>query len=104
MRFAALGLALGALAGPAAAEIAPGGERPAGPSQGQAPTRVGAELEGEVGARCWQEGREIVSENAFATAAIPPGLREQAINLRGRDRSAVLLPLGQTFCLLTVSP
>lgn len=61
-------------------------------------------LEGTVRARCWQQGREILSEVDFASAAIPPGLREQAISLKGSGRTAVLLPFADTFCLLTVSP
>ena len=90
------------------AEISTGGERPLaqsqGPGQGQTPARVGSELAGDVRARCWQAGREILSEAEFVGAAIPPGLREQAINLGGSGRQAVLLPFGDTFCLLTVRP
>lgn len=90
------------------AEISTGGERPPAQSQnqnqGQTPTRVGRELAGDVRARCWQEGQEILSEADFANAAIPPGLREQAINLGGSGRQAVLVPFGDTFCLLTVRP
>ena len=114
MRGAAFGLVLllGLASLPAMAEISTGGERPLAPShnagqssgQGQMPTRVGAELAGEVRARCWQEGREILSEADFATASIPPGLREQTINLEASGRQALLLPLGDTFCLLTARP
>jgi hypothetical protein len=100
MRAAAFCLALGLCAGPAMAEITSGGERPPAASG----TRVGAELSGDIRASCWQEGREIVSEANFANGAIPPGLREQAINLEGSGRRAVLLPIGDTFCLLTVRP
>jgi len=102
MRSAALCLALVLVAVPAVAEITAGGERPR--DQGQAPTRVGNELTGEVGTRCWQQGREILAETNFATASIPPALREQAINLGGNSRHAVLVPFGDTFCLLTVHP
>jgi hypothetical protein len=111
-RCAALGVALALVCGlaslPALAEISTGGERQLAQSQsqgqGQTPTRVGSELAGDVRARCWQEGREILSEADFTTAAIAPGLREQAINLGGGGRQAVLVPLGDTFCLLTVRP
>lgn len=96
-------LVLALLAFPATAEITSGSERPR--DRGQTPARVvGNELTGTIGTRCWQEGREILAEADFATASIPPGLREQAINLAGQDRQAVLLPLGDTFCLLTVRP
>ncbi len=110
MRFAAFCFALGLSAAPAMGEITPGGERPQAASrgqsasQGQTPTRVGSELSGDVRARCWQQGREILSETDFANAAIPPALREQAINLAGSGRQALLLPFGDTFCLLTVRP
>ena len=102
MRLTVVGLALSLVAFPAVAEITSGGERPR--EQGQTPTRVGSELAGEVGTRCWQQGREILAESDFATASIPPGLREQAINLASNGRQAVLLPFGDTFCLLTVRP
>ena len=97
-------LALGA--GPALAEIMTDGTRPAVGSRVVGSTGAGlaSSLEGDVRARCWQQGREILSEANFATAAIPPGLREQAISLDGSGRTAVLLPLADTFCLLTVSP
>jgi hypothetical protein len=91
-------LALLLAATPAAAEITASGERPAAGEQ-----RVGS-LEGDVRVRCWQEGREIVSEAAFASATIPPELRERGIRLDGGGRTAVLLPLADTFCLLTISP
>ena len=104
MRSTALCFALVLGAAPAMAEISTAGERPLAASQGQTPTRVGGELAGAVLARCWQEGREILSEADFATASVPPGLREQAINLGGGGRKAVLLPLGDTFCLLTIRP
>lgn len=102
IRSAALCLALVLVAVPAAAEITAGGERPR--DQGQTPTRVGHELAGEVATRCWQQGREILAETGFATASIPPALREQAINLAGNSRHAVLVPFGDTFCLLTTHP
>lgn len=102
MRSAAVCLALVLVAVPAVAEITPGGERPR--DQGQTPTRVGNELAGEVGTRCWQQGREILAETDFAEASIPPALREQTINLAGNGRRAVLVPFGDTFCLLTVRP
>jgi hypothetical protein len=102
MRLTTVWLALLLVAGPAAAEITSGGERPR--DQGQTPTAVGNELAGDVRTRCWQEGREILAEADFANASIPPGLRELSINLAGDTRRAVLLPFGDTFCLLTVSP
>jgi uncharacterized protein (DUF1501 family) len=87
-------------AGPVAAEITSSGSRVGGGVASSATTS----LEGDVRARCWQQGREILSEADFATAAIPPALREQAISLRGRSRTVVLLPFADSFCLLTVSP
>lgn len=94
----ACSLALGA--GAATAEITNSGSRVVG---GTASSAMGT-LEGDVRARCWQQGREILSEAEFAAATIPPPLREQAISLQGRSRSVVLLPFADTFCLLTVSP
>jgi hypothetical protein len=103
---ACLAFALTLGAGPAMAEITTGGTQPAVGSRvvGSTGTTIATSLEGDVRARCWQQGREILSEANFATAAIPPGLREQAISLDGRGRTAVLLPFADTFCLLTVSP
>jgi hypothetical protein len=103
-RFAPIALAICLVTAPAVAEITTGGERPRVASQGQSPTVVGAELAGDVRARCWQEGREILAEADFQRGAIPPGLREQAIQLEGRGQRVVLLPFGETFCLLTVRP
>jgi hypothetical protein len=100
---ACLALAVTLGAGPALAEITSGGTQAAVGSRVVGATGT-ASLEGDVRARCWQQGREILSEANFATAAIPPGLREQAISLDGRGRKAVLLPFADTFCLLTVSP
>lgn len=102
MRSTAVCLALVLLAVPALAEITSAGEGPR--EQGQTPTRVGNELTGEVGTRCWQQGREILAETGFAAASIPPALREQAINLASDSRHAVLVPFGDTFCLLTIHP
>jgi hypothetical protein len=93
-----LGLALLVAAMPAAAEITASGERQ------PVASRTATSLEGNVRARCWQEGREIVSEADFARAAVPPELRERGIRLEGGGRTAVLLPLADTFCLLTISP
>jgi hypothetical protein len=100
---ACLAFALMLGAGPALAEITTGGTQPAVGSRAVGGTGT-ASLKGDVRARCWQQGREILSEANFATAAIPPGLREQAISLDGSGRTAVLLPFADTFCLLTVSP
>jgi hypothetical protein len=101
---ACLAFALTLGAGPALAEITTGGTQPAVGSRAAGGTGTAASLKGDVRARCWQQGREILSETNFATAAIPPGLREQAISLDGSGRTAVLLPFADTFCLLTVSP
>lgn len=95
-------MALALAATPALAEIATGGERVATGSP--VATGLTGSLEGTVRARCWQQGQEILSEADFASAAIPPELREQAISLKGSGRTAVLLPFADTFCLLTVSP
>lgn len=100
----ALVLALGAF--PAAAEIETGADRP---TPSPSPTRVGdggsaGSLAGDVRARCWQHGSQIFDVADFASAAVPPELREQAVSLKASGRTAVLLPFADTFCLLTVSP
>ena len=100
---ACLAFALTLGAGPALAEITTGGTQAAVGSRVVGATGT-ASLEGDVRARCWQQGREILSEADFASAAIPPEMRAQAISLKGSGRTAVLLPFADTFCLLTVSP
>ena len=103
---ACLAFALTLGAGPALAEITTGGTQAAVGSRVVGGTGPGSasQLEGDVRARCWQQGREILSEADFASAAIPPEMRAQAISLKGSGRTAVLLPFADTFCLLTVSP
>jgi hypothetical protein len=101
LAMALLGLVLALAGGELRAEITAGnGRTVGGPSAGAG---IGS-LDGEVRARCWQHGNEIVDVGAFAAAAIPPELRQQAISLEGAGRTAVLLPFADTFCLLTVNP
>ncbi len=93
---------------PARAEIETGPDRA---TPAPSPTRVGdgvtgtaGALAGDVRARCWQHGNEILDVTDFASAAVPPELRAQAVSLRASGRTAVLLPFADTFCLLTISP
>lgn len=96
-------LLLALAAAPASAELAvnSGGARP------QAAGLTPGALTGSVAARCWQEGQEVLSEGDFASAEIPPGLRERALSLKGAGadaRTTVILPLADALCLLTVRP
>lgn len=108
-RFAAmagLALTLALAAMPAAADIETGADRA---TPAPSATRVGeggsaGSLDGDVRARCWQHGSEILDVTDFASAALPPELREQAVSLKASGRTAVLLPFADTFCLLTISP
>ena len=85
---------------PALAEVAVGGGRDAG-----AATRPGA-LEGRVAARCWQEGREVLALDDFGAAEVGTKLRELALGLQddAGARRAVIVPLADSLCLLTISP
>lgn len=100
----ALGLAVAALALPATplAEVTIGTER----SAGVAATRPGA-LQGQVTTRCWQEGREILAIEDFAQAEVGLELRERSVSLAqagAAGRTAVIVPLADALCLLTIRP
>lgn len=99
----ALILALGLPAAAAKAELAIGSQR----SAAAMAAGVGA-LEGQVSARCWQEGKEILAEGNFTSADIGQDLRAQAVYLQSggsmAGHTAVVLPIANALCLLTVRP
>lgn len=94
-----------ALAGsPARAELALGAKGGADRTAGIG-TGLGA-LEGRVAARCFQQGREVLALDDFAAAEVGTRLRELSLGLQGGagKRSAVIVPLADSLCLLTISP
>lgn len=99
----ALGLAMMASAGDARAELTLESQRAAAALA----AGVGA-LKGTVSARCWQEGREILAEGDFTSADIGQDLRARALFLQSggtlAGNTAVVLPIADALCLLTVRP
>lgn len=99
----ALALALALAAGSARAELTLESRRSAAAQA----AGVGA-LTGTVSARCWQEGREIVAERDFTSAEIGQELKGRSLFLQSggsvAGHSAVLLPIANALCLLTVHP
>lgn len=85
---------------PASAEVTVGGER-----AGSGVARPGA-LEGRVSARCWQDGLQVLAIDDFAAAEVGLELKELSLGLQGGGgkRSAVIVPLADSLCLLTISP
>ncbi|MEZ5866765.1 MAG: hypothetical protein R3D25_22825 [Geminicoccaceae bacterium] len=96
----AIALALASGSPPALAEVTVGGERAAASA-----LRPGA-LEGRVSARCWQDGLQVLAIDDFAAAEVGQQLKELSLGLQGGGgkRSAVIVPLADSLCLLTISP
>ena len=96
----AIALALASGGASALAEVNVGGERAGG-----AAVRPGA-LEGRVSARCWQDGLQVLAIDDFAAAEVGQELKELSLGLQGGGgkRSAVIVPLADSLCLLTISP
>ncbi|HRY26417.1 MAG TPA: hypothetical protein P5558_18760 [Geminicoccaceae bacterium] len=93
-------LVMSASGAPALAEVTVGGER-----AGSGVARPGA-LEGRVSARCWQDGLQVLAIDDFAAADVGLELKELSLGLQGGGgkRSAVIVPLADSLCLLTISP
>jgi hypothetical protein len=59
--------------------------------------------EGRIGAECWQQGRQIMSEADLEAANIGGYLRERSLSLKRAGRAGagvIVVPFGETVCIL----
>ena len=60
------------------------------------------EMEGASSVRCWQNGKEVLSQDGFAGAQVGEAAGRQAVRLEGGQSTLLLVPIQENLCAVTV--